>query len=116
MVGAEGEMEMEKLASVDPAEFVALMVQGLDEDTPEGVPLITQVLGFILSPVGKVGFDWQLVMRALLSSKREGDAKKGIATNPNPKTPLQLMAGGEGTIFKESDAVEDPAGFEAVTV
>ena len=66
--------------------------------------------------MGKVVVDWQLVMRALLSSKREGDAKKGIATNPNPRTPLKLMAGGEGTIFRESDSVEDPAGFVAVTV
>ncbi len=56
------------------------------------------------------------MMRAPLSTRRDGEAKKGRATKPSPKTPLYPMKGEEGRILREREAVDDPTGFVAVTV
>jgi hypothetical protein len=102
MTGVFGRTERVTLPAPVPDEFVAMTVKEVTERVSRGVPLITQVMGSILTPFGKAGAVVQLVMFAPLPSKRVG--KTLISSPNNPCVPVAFKKLMEGE-FEATDKV-----------
>ena len=73
---------------LEPAEFVAVIVYIVDDNVPEGVPLITHVESLINNPDGRVGELEHAVTLAPLAVKVVGVTD--IADPTDPFFPVEL--------------------------
>jgi hypothetical protein len=96
---------------------VAVIVYEVEERTPFGVPLITQLTGSIESPTERRGEVVQFVIGAPRLFRIVGITVIRLPTDPLvPFEPVKLITGRAALTVSETAAEDDPTEFVAVMV